>query len=113
MEKRIVYRVHFTKLSDNLNQLVEVLAEKLNREDGDLFKNLKHDGQAYAFFHALHSRYLKEEQEIVNDGFKKIQEFLLQHVMIDDKSELLLDNMSLTDIKLEDPHGYFIKFIFS
>ncbi len=113
MEKKFVYRVHFTKLSDRLNQLVKVLADKLKNEESDLFECFKHDGQAYAFCLAMHSKYLREEKEIIYDGLKKIEIFLLQHVMIDDKSKFLLENMNLTDIKLEEPNGYFINFTFS
>jgi|GEM_PF-6725168 len=112
MEKRIVYRVHFTKLTKNLNQLVKSLTKKKS-EDLERVKNLKINSQLCAYLYAMHSKAMKEEEIIRKQSLKNIEEFLLRHIMIDDKSELLFENIDLTDIETEDPDGYFIKFIFS
>lgn len=113
MKKKIVFRVHFTKLTKTLSDLVEIIVKNKSQEKLDLRKELKIENQVSALLYAIHSEALKEYARIKIKGLRAIKESLLREVLVDDKTEILLSNMSLTDVDFDDPNGYFISFTFS
>ncbi len=109
--KSISFRVHFTKLTTNSIKLIKLLVVEINQKEGEL--EIEGDSQVSVYLRAMHSRVMKEKQVSINKGLKSVERSLLQDVLVDDKTEILLHNMHLSNIEVEDPNAWFFKFTFS